>query len=88
MNLSCFLDAGACINTAVATWIDWFPFGIIGVAFTAGLIIGAVLGKWGVGVLIALAVALKVASVKEPDLFPHEDPKPVPVKPKKKGLWK
>ena len=62
----CLLNPAGCIDGAVTSWLAWFPFGIVGVAFMAGLIIGAARGKWGVGALLALAVALKVASKGEP----------------------
>jgi hypothetical protein len=89
MNLTCFLDPGGCINSAIATWIAWFPFGIEGVKAAAWMIVGAILGRLGVAAVVALGIALKVANVKSvptSEQYPHPDEKPAP-KPKK-GLWK
>lgn len=67
--IECFLNPGACIDGAVASWLAWFPFGIEGVKATVWMIVGAILGKVGVGVVIALVLALKVSG-KTPDI--HE----------------
>lgn len=84
--VSCFLNPGACIDGAVASWVAWFPFGMTGVIFAVGMIVGAILGKWGVGAVFALVLALKVAG-KSPDIHEHinggKDAAP-PVAPKKK----
>jgi len=83
MDLGCILSPGPCIDAAVASWLAWFPFGVVGLAFTAGLVCGAALGKWGVAVVIALALALKVSGkADEPAEWQHPDPEPV--KPKKR----
>lgn len=74
---SCFFNPGACIDGAVASWLAWYPFGIEGVKATVWMVIGASLGKWGVGAVIALGLALKVSG-KTPDIYEHEDPKPAP----------
>ena len=61
MNLSCVFDPAACATGVVTGWLDWFPFGASGLIFVAGMIVGAILGKWGVGALVAALVALKFA---------------------------
>lgn len=83
MNLTCFLAPGDCINSAIATWIAWFPFGIEGVKATVWMIVGAVLGRLGVAAVVALGIALKVANVKAvptSEQYPHPDEKPAPKK--------
>ena len=62
MNLSCVFDPGACVDGAVASWLAWFPFGSHGLMFAAGMIVGAILGKWGVGAVFAALVALKFSA--------------------------
>lgn len=85
MNLSCFLTPAECFASALDSWVNWFPYGSYGVIFAAGMVIGAILGRWGVAAVFAVLIALKTASRKEPDMFEHEDPKPVPApKPKKR----
>jgi len=84
MDWSCLLAPGDCINSAIATWIAWFPFGIEGVKAAAWMIVGAILGKVGVGVVLALVAALKVSSALPTEhQYPHPDEKPAP-KPKKR----
>lgn len=88
MNFGCLFDPGGCVQAAVSSWVDWVPFGIIGVTFAAGLICGAILGKWGVGAVIALGLALKVSGKAVPTeaQYPHPDrpeDRPVPKKRRK-----
>jgi hypothetical protein len=84
---SCFFNPGACIDGAVASWLAWYPFGIEGVKATVWMIVGAVLGKFGVGAVIALALALKVAG-KTPEVHEHvvghDAAPPIPAKKKRK----
>jgi hypothetical protein len=80
--IGCILDPSACIDGAIASWLAWFPFGRDGFIFACGMVIGAILGKWGVGAVIALALAVRSA----PDTHEHvqgKDAAPV-VKPKKR----
>lgn len=72
--IACLLNPASCIGdlatSAADAILSLFPFGAIGLAFTAGMIIGAIIGKWGVGALIALAIAVKLGSavqVAHPD---------------------
>ena len=84
--MECHLfNPGGCIDQGIGSLLAWFPFGIEGIKAAAWMIVGAALGKWGVAAVIALALALK-ASGKEPDLYEHEDPKPVPVPTRRKTL--
>ncbi len=84
--IECILSPGACIDGAVASWLAWFPFGVTGVIFATGLVVGAILGKWGVGAVFALSLALKVSGkVKDPhEHVDGRDADPVPPKPKKR----
>lgn len=68
--------------------INLFPFGSIGLAFTAGLIVGAILGKVGVGVLLVLAGVLRF-STKPVDGHEHVDGPDAapPAKKKRKTLF-
>lgn len=65
-----------------------FPFGALGLTFTVGMIVGAILGKWGVGALLVLAAVLRFGT-KVPDAHEHvsgPDAAP-PVKKKRKTLF-
>lgn len=65
-----------------------FPFGALGLTFTVGMIVGAILGKVGVGAVLALAAALRFGT-KVPDAHEHvsgPDAAP-PVKKKRKTLF-
>jgi len=82
--LGCFLDPGGCFNQGINGIIAWFPFGIEGIKAAKWMIVGAALGKWGVGAVIALALALKVSG-KSPDQHEHvAGPDAVPPAPKPK----
>lgn len=61
MNLSCLFDPGACVDGVVTSWLSWFPFGSHGLMFATGMIVGAILGKLGVGAVFAALIALKFA---------------------------
>lgn len=81
--LSCFLSPGDCISSGINAIINLVPFGIVGVAFIAGLICGAALGKWGVAALLVLAAAVRFGT-KSSDVHEHvtgKDAAP-PVKPR------
>src|SRR5690606_16873894 len=71
--LSCLFNPGACISSGLTGIADAvlsiFPFGAIGLAFIVGMIVGAILGKVGVGAVLALGLALKLGSlnVAHPD---------------------
>lgn len=75
--LACGFNPGQCFDTVIRTWLDWFPFGSHGLMFATGMIVGAILGKWGVAAVFAALVALKFAN-----RVPSEKP-PVPQKRKK-----
>jgi hypothetical protein len=81
--IGCVLDPGACIDGAVASWLAWFPFGRDGFIFASGMVVGAILGKWGVGAVIALAIAVRSAPGETHEHVSGKDAAPV-VKPKKK----
>jgi len=68
--MKCLFNPGQCFADGVDSLLSIFPFGAYGVVFIAALIIGAILGKWGVAALIAAIVAVKVGSSRntpEPD---------------------
>jgi hypothetical protein len=68
--------------------IGIFPFGLLGLAFTVGMIVGAVLGKVGVGAVLLLAGALQFGR-SSPNAHEHvsgHDAAP-PVKKKRKTLF-
>ncbi len=85
----CVLNPGECISTGVNAIINLVPYGIVGVAFIAGLIIGPILGTWGVAPLLALFAAVRFGT-KSPDTHEHvagKDAAPPPVKPKRKTIF-
>ena len=59
--MNCLFDPGGCFNDGIASIIAWYPFGIEGIKATAWMIVGAVLGRFGVAAVIGLALALKVS---------------------------
>lgn len=81
--LGCFMDPGGCFNQGIASIIAWFPFGIEGIKAAVWMIVGAALGKWGVGAVIALALALKASGKIEHEHVDGYDAAPPPA-PKKK----
>lgn len=84
--MECVFDPGGCISQSVQSVIGVFPFGIEGIKAAAWMIVGACLGKWGVGAVLALALALKVSG-KTDEAHEHvvgKDADPTPPKPKKK----
>lgn len=60
-NVACHVQGW--LTSAVDGFLSIIPFGSHGLALIVGMIIGAILGKVGVGALLALAVALKLGSV-------------------------
>lgn len=82
--MECLFNPAGCFNDGVSSFIGWFPFGIEGLKAAVWMIVGAALGRFGVAAVIGLALALKASGKKEADLYPHEDPKPVPIPKQKK----
>ena len=87
--LGCVLNPGQCLDSAITSWLAWFPFGSYGVIFAAGMVVGAILKKPGVAAVAAAFLALKYAVKRKakPD-DPHEqvsgkDAAPPVTKPKK-----
>lgn len=84
--IECVLDPGGCISQAILSVIDVFPFGLEGLKAAGWMIVGAALGRWGVGAVIAIAIALKVSG-KTDEAHEHvvgKDAAPTPPKPKKR----
>lgn len=67
----CIFNPGACLDGAAQSILSLFPFGAFGAVFTAGLIVGAILGKWGVGALIMMAAAVRIGSRDQRDTHEH-----------------
>lgn len=73
--MECLFNPGACVTSAIDSLVALVPYGTLGMAFAAGMIIGAILGKWGVGAILALVLAVKVGSKSDyPAEVPDEDP--------------
>jgi hypothetical protein len=86
--IGCILDPGACIDGAVASWLAWFPFGRDGFVFTCGMVAGAALGKWGVGAVIALMIAIRSAPGEPHEHVSGKDAAPVvKAKPKVRTIF-
>lgn len=70
--MSCVFDPGLCFSQG----IDWlaaiFPLGLFGI----GLLVGALIGKFGVSVLFG-AMLLMRGRKEEPEMYRHpDDPQP------------
>lgn len=85
--LGCFMDPGGCFDSGIAGIIAWFPFGIEGLKAAVWMIIGAALGKWGVGAVLTLAVALKASGKIEHEHVDGPDAAPPIPKKKRKTLF-
>lgn len=81
--IGCVLDPGACIDSAVASWLAWFPYGRDGVIFFAGMVLGAIVGKFGVAAIAALVLAIRSAPGETHEHVSGKDAIPAP-KPKKR----
>lgn len=85
--LGCFLDPGPCLTSAADGILSIFPFGLYGVVFLGGMIVGERIGIWGILIAIVGWIALRFSS-KTPDVHEHlaggKDAAPPPPKPKKK----
>lgn len=77
--LSCVLNPGGCLGTAVDSFIGLFPYGLYGVVAVAFLILGAILGKVGVAVILALVAALRFGTSQQQEPVEHFDRHPDPV---------
>ena len=86
--MKCLFNPGQCFADGVDSLLSLFPFGAYGVVFIAALIIGAVLGKWGVAALIAAIVAVKVGSSRRNDEFTGEVDGPDAEMPKREPLFR
>lgn len=70
--ISCLFNPAGCLSDGVQSLLSLVPFGAYGAVAIAGLIIGAAIGKWGVGALIAAIIAVKVGSIRRNDDFRGE----------------
>lgn len=66
--IQCIMDPGACFAEGFSSIAAVFPLGQFGM----GLIVGAVIGKFGVGALLALWVAMRSRG-EEPEIYRHPD---------------
>lgn len=82
--ISCLFNPGPCVDSVVAAWLAWFPYGLTGFAFVCGMLVGAALGKWGVAAVVALLVAIRSAPADTHEHVTGKDalpsPKPTPKK--------
>ena len=78
MNLTCFFNPLSCAT-------DWFnalpAFQVLIVGLVAGMIVGAILGKWGTGALLAAVAALSILSRKNVSRETTEDDFDPPARP-------
>jgi hypothetical protein len=87
----CALLDLTCHATAVGTAaIDLFPFGLYGLIFFAGMIVGERIGVWGIVIAVVGWLAIRFGK-KTPDVHEHvagrDAAPPVPVKKKRKTLF-
>ena len=75
--ISCLFAPGPCVDSVVAAWLAWFPYGLTGFTFVCGMLVGAALGKWGVAAVLALVVAVKVGGGEIHEHVSGKDAAPV-----------
>ncbi|MDB5531586.1 MAG: hypothetical protein JWR51_4689 [Devosia sp.] len=79
--MTCLLDPIGCFTEGLSSWFHSIPLlWLLGAAVVAGMILGAILGRWGVGAAVGVLVAILALSRNkpaEPEVFEHEDPKPI-----------
>jgi hypothetical protein len=84
--LGCVLNPGPCLTGAADGILSIFPFGLYGVVFLGGMIVGERIGIWGILIAIVGWIALRFSS-KTPDIHEHvvgKDAAPPIPKPKKR----
>lgn len=85
--LGCVFDPGPCLTGAADGILSIFPFGLYGVVFLGGMIVGERIGIWGILIAIVGWIALRFSS-KAPDvheqLLGGKDAAPPIPKPKKR----
>lgn len=83
--LSCVFSPGPCLTSFADTLLSLFPFGLYGVVFLAGMIVGERIGLWGIIAAVLIWVGARFATKKAPDLHEHvAGPDATPPVPKKK----
>ena len=68
--LGCAFDPGPCLTGLADGILSIFPFGLYGVVFLAGMIVGERIGIWGILIAIVGWIALRFSS-KAPDAHEH-----------------
>lgn len=66
--LKCLFDPIGCVQTTVAGWwasipVEWLVWGALGV----GLVLGAILGRWGVAALLGGLALIAALNARTPD---------------------
>jgi hypothetical protein len=86
----CFLDPGPCLTGVADSILSLFPFGLYGVVFLGGMIVGERIGIWGILIAIVGWIALRFSS-KTPDVHEHvggpDAAPPIPAKKKRKTIF-
>ena len=77
MNLSCLWEPGPCLTTFADTILSLFPFGLHGLVFLAGMIVGERIGIIGIiaAVLIWLGARFATKAPADPiEQLPPDSP--------------
>lgn len=85
MNLSCVWAPEPCLQGAADAVLSWLPFGLYGLVFFGGMIVGERIGKLGISTVVVGWFLMRFAS-KSPLGHEHVDGKdaePSPPKPRK-----
>jgi hypothetical protein len=89
--LGCFLDPGPCLTSAADGILSIFPFGLYGVVFLGGMIVGERIGIWGILIAIVGWIALRFSSKTPHDPIEHVEGRdaapPIPAKKKHKTIF-
>ena len=88
--LGCLINPGPCLSGVADGILSIFPFGLYGIVFLGGMIVGERIGIWGIVIAIAGWIALRFGTKTRdsheqlkpgsPDAAP---PVPKPKKPRK-----
>ena len=68
--VGCFVNPGPCLNGAADTIISLFPFGLYGLVFFGGMIVGERIGIFGILITVAGWLAVRFGT-KSPDVHEH-----------------
>lgn len=66
--MNCLFDPIGCFTGGLASWFHSIPLlWLLGAALVAGMILGAILGRWGVGAAVGVLVAILALSKAKPE---------------------